>query len=93
MTWIGLVPVRLRHAAPGRCHDCIVTITIKMASRIQRLYAQMPEPKYVISMGCCTLRRSYWEHGYHVLKVLIKLFRRRVYSGCPPRPEALLEAF
>ena len=50
------------------------TVTLKMASRIERLYAQMPEPKFVISMGCCaTSGGPYWDHGYHVLKGVDKV--------------------
>jgi NADH-quinone oxidoreductase subunit B len=66
-----------------------------VASRIERLYAQMPEPKFVISMGCCaTSGGPYWDHGYHVLKGVDKVVPVDVYiPGCPPRPEALLEAF
>ncbi|MHC4400765.1 MAG: NADH-quinone oxidoreductase subunit B [Planctomycetota bacterium] len=69
------------------------TVTFKMASRVRRLYDLMPEPKYVIAMGACTVGGGpYFEYGYHVVKGVDLVVPVDVYvPGCPPRPEALLE--
>jgi NADH-quinone oxidoreductase subunit B len=58
------------------------TVTKKMAPQIVRLYNQMPDPKYVISMGACAISGGPFKQGYDVY-----------IPGCPPRPEALLHAF
>lgn len=70
------------------------TVTFKMASRVRRLYEMMPDPKYVIAMGACTLGGGpYFKWGYHVVKGVDLVVPVDVYvPGCPPRPEALLEA-
>ena len=69
------------------------TVTYKMASRVRRLYNMMPDPKYVIAMGACTVGGGpYFKWGYHVVKGVDLVVPVDVYvPGCPPRPEALLE--
>ena len=69
------------------------TVTYKMASRVRRLYNMMPDPKFVIAMGACTVGGGpYFKYGYHVVKGVDLVVPVDVYvPGCPPRPEALLE--
>jgi NADH-quinone oxidoreductase subunit B len=68
------------------------TLTLKMALRTRVLYDQMPDPKYVISMGSCSNCGGLFQLAYSVCDGVDKVIPVDVYvPGCPPRPEALTE--
>jgi NADH-quinone oxidoreductase subunit B len=82
-------------ATPRQADLMIVsgTVTAKMATRLRRIYDQMPEPKWVVAMGSCAIGGGpYFKYGYHVVKGVDYLVPVDVFiPGCPPRPEVLLD--
>ncbi len=86
----GAVP----RATPRQSDMMIIagTLTLKMALRTKVLYDQMPDPKYVISMGSCANCGGLFQLAYSVCDGVDKVIPVDVYvPGCPPRPESLTE--
>ncbi|MFS8004493.1 putative NADH dehydrogenase (quinone) [Helianthus anomalus] len=70
------------------------TVTMKMTHSLVKLYEQMTEPKYVIAIGACTFTGGMFStDSYSTFRGVDKLIPVDVYfSGCPPKPEAIIDA-
>jgi len=85
----GLAP----RASPRQSDVMIVagTLTNKMAPALRKVYDQMPEPRYVVSMGSCANGGGYYHYSYSVVRGCDRVVPVDIYvPGCPPTAEALL---
>ncbi|KKU49712.1 MAG: NADH-quinone oxidoreductase subunit B 2 [Parcubacteria group bacterium GW2011_GWA2_47_10] len=82
-------------ATPRQCDVLIVPggpVTLKMSHVVQRLYAEMARPRYVIGLGACTISGGLFRGSYNLIDRLDSIVPVDVYvPGCPPRPEAMMD--
>jgi NADH-quinone oxidoreductase B subunit len=85
----------LVEGSPRHADIMIVTgnVTLKQASRLRRVWEQMPEPKYVIAVGACGAAGGVFRGLYHVMEDVNRVIPVDVYvAGCPPRPDEIINA-
>ncbi|HTY15940.1 MAG TPA: NADH-quinone oxidoreductase subunit NuoB [Methanoregulaceae archaeon] len=81
--------------SPRHADILIVTghISLKQASRLRRVWEQIPEPKYVIAMGACGASAGVFHGLYHMVERVESVLPVDVYvAGCPPRPDEIINA-
>jgi len=82
-------------ASPRHADILIITghVTLKQASRLRRVWEQIPEPKYVIAMGACGASAGAFHGLYHIMDRVEDVVPVDVYAaGCPPRPDEIMNA-
>jgi NADH-quinone oxidoreductase subunit B len=87
--------MEVNRASPRQADLMIVsgTVTVKMAHAIRRIYDQMADPKYVVSMGVCATAGGPYQGSYSTVPGVDNFLPVDVYvAGCPPRPDALMYA-
>lgn len=86
----------LARASPRQADLLVIsgTVTKKMVPQVIRIYNQMPEPKYVMSMGSCANGGGPFKEGYNVVSGIDQFLPVDIYvPGCPPTPEGVLTGF
>jgi NADH-quinone oxidoreductase B subunit len=81
--------------SPRHADILIVTghVTLKQASRLRRVWEQIPEPKYVIALGACGASAGAFHGLYHIVNQVENVLPVDVYvAGCPPRPDEIINA-
>jgi NADH-quinone oxidoreductase B subunit len=83
----------LLKGSPRHADVLVVTgpITRQVAARLKRVYEQVPDPKFVVAVGACSISGGVFQDCYNVLKGVDKAVPVDVYvPGCPPRPDAII---